>query len=344
MEHNTVLVGMSGGVDSTTAAFLLKRQGYGVRGVTLRMHDEAENTAEAEAAEAAAVLGIPHDVFDLRGDFRNTVMRYFAEAYLAGQTPNPCVYCNRNMKFPGMLAFADRTGCDAVATGHYARVKKQGERTLLLRAADVKKDQTYMLYALPQEILARVLFPLGGLTKPQIREIAAEAGLAAAHKHDSQDICFIADGDYNGFIRRLTGKQTPVGRFIDAEGRVLGTHKGVTAYTVGQRKGLGLSSEEPYYVLGKSAADNTVTLGRAADLFTRRVCVGGASFIPFDRLTSPIRATAKLRYSQHDSPCTVFPDENGFVLEFDEPQRAVTPGQAAVLYDGETVLGGGTIL
>lgn len=361
MESNTnknVLIGLSGGVDSAVAAYLLKNDGFTVKAATLKMSDapakDSADTASADAAasddisDAAAVagqLGIEHFVVDLRERFRESVINYFVESYLSGETPNPCVFCNRNMKFPCMAEFAQSVGCGFVATGHYAVVKKDAAsgRYLLLKGADKKKDQSYMLYALNQEMLSKVIFPLGNLTKEKIREIAGDIHLNVASKRDSQDICFIRDGDYSGFIRNFTGMTPKSGNFCDADGKIVGTHKGICSYTVGQRKGLGISSEEPYYVTGKDADKNVVLLGREKDLYCSRVYVSNVNYIAFEKPTGSFRATAKLRYSHHDSPCTVFPEENGMILEFDSPQRAVTPGQSAVLYDGDTVLCGGTI-
>ncbi len=346
MEKTKVLVGLSGGVDSAVCAHLLLKEGFAVEGGTLYMHDNPESGAENEtrdAAKVAAFLGIGHHVVDLRGAFCASVMRYFADSYLEGLTPNPCVFCNRNMKFPGMLDYAEKIGCEAIATGHYARVKRDGDRTLLLRSADRKKDQTYMLYALTDAQLSKVMFPLGGLTKEEIREIAASIHLPVAAKQDSQDICFIKDGDYAGFIERFTGKVPAVGNFVATDGKVIAPHKGMIYYTVGQRKGLGIASTEPYYVVEKDAVENTVTLGRAGDLFSTRVHVTNTNFIAMDAPQSDFYAAAKLRYSQTESRCRVIPTEDGMFLEFDEPQRAVTPGQSAVLYDGDVVIGGGVI-
>ena len=346
MQNNKVLVGMSGGVDSSAAAILLKEQGYDVSGCMLKMHIP-EGGVSKDAADAKAVadsLGIPFCVADYSDRFDNCVIKYFTDTYFEGKTPNPCVFCNKNMKFPCMLDAADKCGCHYIATGHYAKVSCRNGRYILERGADRKKDQSYMLYALGQDILSRVIFPLGSLTKEEIREYARKAGLSVADKKDSQDICFIKGTDYGTFIKDRTGITSPAGEFRDIDGKIIGTHKGIISYTVGQRKGLGISSEEPYYVVDKNVAQNTVVLGREKDLYATRVFAENVNFIPFDSLTQSMKVTAKLRYSQTDSVCTVSPTEKGFVLEFDTPQRAVTPGQSAVLYDGDTVIGGGVIV
>ncbi len=342
-----VAIGMSGGVDSSVAAYLLKKDGFDVVGCNLRMYVPQGDGASDDIRDAETVakrLNIEFGVADCSLDFDGTVIKNFTETYLEGRTPNPCVFCNRNMKFPAMIEFAHSVGCSHIATGHYARIKEDNDRFLLLRGIDRKKDQSYMLYMLNQEILSQTLFPLGSLTKEEIREIARSIGLSVAEKKDSQDICFIQKGaDYSDFIIKKTGMDIPAGGFIDTSGKIIGRHKGIISYTVGQRKGLGISSEEPYYVVSKNVENNTVILGREQDLYTKRVHVRNVNFIPFDTLKSDIRLTAKLRYSHNDSACVVHPVEDGVVLEFDESQRAVTPGQSAVFYDGDVVVGGGEI-
>ena len=346
MSKSKILVGMSGGVDSSVAAFLLKEQGYDVYGCTLTFHAENESVSSKDIEDAKAVadlLGIPHFSADYRQTFKNSVIEYFVQTYLSGETPNPCTFCNKNVKFPCMLEYANQTGCSFIASGHYARISQSGGRYLLHKGLDSSKDQSYMLYSLSQEILSKTVFPLGTLSKQEIREIALGASLPVASKKDSQDICFIKDTDYQTFIKEFTGKSVPEGNFCDKDGNIIGAHKGIISYTVGQRKGLGISSEEPYYVVSKNPEDNTVILGREKDLYTNRVFVKDVNFIPFDSLDSTIRLCAKLRYSQKESVCTATPCENGIVLEFEELQRAVTPGQSAVLYDGDIVIGGGII-
>lgn len=345
--NTRVAIGMSGGVDSSVAAYLLKKDGFEVVGCNLKMYvpqgaELSDDTKDAK--EVANRIGVEFGVSDCTLDFDGTVIKNFTDTYLEGRTPNPCVFCNRNMKFPAMIEYAHSVGCSHIATGHYARIKEENGRFLLLRGIDRKKDQSYMLYLLTQDILSKTLFPLGGLTKEEIRDIARSIGLSVADKKDSQDICFIQKGaDYSDFIIKKTGIDIPEGDFIDVNGKVIGRHKGIISYTVGQRKGLGISSEEPYYVMAKDIEKNAVILGREQDLYTKRVCVKGVNFIPFDVLESDIRLTAKLRYSQTDSACVVHPVEDGVMLEFDESQRAVTPGQSAVFYDGDVVVGGGYI-
>lgn len=350
-------VAMSGGVDSSVAAVLLQQQGYQLSGVNLRMfHNEdlgesREKTccSLADAEDAALVarrLGFPFYVFDFSQVFRDTVIRDFVEEYQAGRTPNPCAACNRSVKFGALLQRVRTLGHDYLATGHYARVEQDPDsgRYLLKRAADHSKDQTYFLYMLTQDQLAHTLFPLGGLRKAEVRQIAEAHGLVNARKHDSQDICFVPDGKYADFIERTVGHPSPGGPFLDQDGRVLGQHKGLIRYTRGQHKGLGLSTEEPLYVLEKDAAANAIRLGPDSALWTRELTAERVNLISLPELTAPLRVTAKTRYSQRESAATLEPLPGGCVrLAFDEPQRAITPGQAVVFYDGEGVVGGGTI-
>ena len=352
-----VCVAMSGGVDSSVAAVLLQEQGYELSGVNLRMfHNEdlgesREKTccSLADAEDAALVarrLGFPFYVFDFAQVFRDTVIRDFVEEYQAGHTPNPCAVCNREVKFGALLRRVQALGQDFLATGHYAQVERDPDsgRYLLKRAADRSKDQTYFLYMLTQDQLAHSLFPLGGLHKAEVRQIAETRGLVNARKHDSQDICFVPDGKYADFIERTTGHPSPTGPFLDREGRVLGQHKGLIRYTRGQNKGLGLSTEEPLYVLEKDAAANTIRLGPDSALWTTELTAEQVNLISMPELTVPLRVTAKTRYSQREAAATVTSLPDGCIhVVFDEPQRAITAGQAVVLYDGEYVVGGGTI-
>lgn len=348
-----IFVGMSGGVDSSVAALLLQRGGYQLSGINLCLLQRSEcaedrsGTADAEDARAvAARLGIPFHMVELSEQFRKTVIRNFIEEYEAGRTPNPCILCNRTIKFGAMLDEILKLGGDYVATGHYAQVTQDPEtgRWLLKRGADRRKDQSYFLYRLTQEQLSRTLFPLGRLEKEQVRRIAEENGLINANKRDSQDICFVPDGNYAAFIERTTGKASPTGDFLDAEGRVLGRHKGFIRYTKGQHKGLGLPTAEPLYVLRKDADSCAICLGPDSALWTNELMAEEMNWISIPSLTEPIRVTAKTRYSHRESAAVVEPIADGCVrVVFDEPQRAVTAGQAVVLYDGETVVGGGTI-
>ncbi len=344
MAHETVLAAMSGGVDSAVATHLLQQSGATVIGGTLLLRDGGEDEI-ADARAVADRLGIAHRVFDHRDGFAAHVIAPFIAAYEGGETPNPCVLCNRAIKFGLLLDDALALGCDAVATGHYVRREVDANgRILLRRAVDQAKDQTYMLYSLSQEQLRRSRFPLGELTKADARAIAEAEGFCNARKRDSQDICFIPDGDYGAFLERAHGGAYPPGEFRTRDGVVLGQHRGLVHYTVGQRKGLGLALPAPLYVCEKNIRDNTVILTDNAALFTRTLTAHTVNFIPFDRLNAPLRCAAKVRYAGAPQPATVEQTgEDTVTVTFDEPQRAIAPGQSVVLYDGEYLLGGGTI-
>ena len=350
------LIAMSGGVDSSVAAYLMKQAGYDCIGVTMKLYSgeaapEAERSKTCcslddveDARSVAHRLGIPYYVFNFTGDFRREVMERFVCAYESGATPNPCIDCNRHLKFDRLYHRAQELGCDCVVTGHYARIERSGERYLLKKSAVPEKDQSYVLYALTQEQLAHTCFPLGGMAKEETRRIAAEQGFFNAGKPDSQDICFVPDGDYAAFICRYRGRDYPAGEFVDLDGHVLGRHRGIIHYTLGQRKGLGIAAGEPLYVVRIEPETNRVVLGRNADLFTRELDADGMNWIACDEPTAPLRVKAKVRYRQAETWATAtVPAPGRLHLVFDAPQRAVTRGQAVVLYDGDTVVGGGVI-
>lgn len=350
MAKGRVAVAMSGGVDSAAAALLLQQAGYEVWGVTLRLQScaGAVEAAEAEidaARRAAEALGIPHRVLDLRERFRSAVMDRFVSEYLAGRTPNPCVDCNQEIKFGALLDWALEQGADYLSTGHYARVDQAGEngRWRLLRGTDRRKDQSYVLYQLTQRQLSHLLLPLGSYDKPAIRSLVENRGLSNARKADSQDICFIPDGDYAAFLARSGAELVP-GDFVDQTGRVLGRHKGLPCYTPGQRKGLGVSAGEPVYVLRKEAASNRIILGPDSALYTTELTAERVNWLSVPPPEGPMAVTAKTRYTQREAAATaeLLPDGRLRVI-FQEPQRAVTAGQAVVLYVGDAVAGGGTI-
>ena len=348
----TVVVGMSGGVDSAVAALLLKQQGFNVIGVTMRLLDsrtlppEKDPAAEAkDAAAVCAVLGIPHRTPDFTEPFRQQVVDIFAAEYAAGRTPNPCILCNRALKFGAMWDYAQAIGADYIATGHYAQITQEPTSgRWQLRCGDSAKDQSYMLYSLTQEQLAHTLFPLCGMEKAQVRALAQEYHLPVANKGDSMDICFVPDGDHVAFLHRYTGRTMPAGEFVDENGTVLGQHAGLDHYTVGQRKGLGIALGQPMYVVRLDAAANQVVLGAEGRQYADTLVADDLNFVSVAPPTAPIRVTARVRYQAKPAAATVtMQDDGSAFVAFDQPQRAVAPGQAVVFYDGDLLIGGGTI-
>ena len=356
MDDKKVVVAMSGGVDSSVAAALLKNE-YDVIGVTLKLFSsediELDSTKSCcslddveDARNVARNLGIEHFVYNFGDKFKENVIDRFNAAYIRGDTPNPCIDCNRFIKFNALLERALLLGRSYIATGHYVRrvFNEQSGKYELKKGIDASKDQSYVLYGLTQEQLSHTLFPLGGYTKQEIRALAEKLGFINAGKPDSQDICFVPDGDYSSFIERYTGKTFNKGKFIHTDGTVLGEHLGIIRYTIGQRKGLGISYREPLFVVEKNVEENTVILGRNEDLFFPAFIATDVNWISGETPSVPIEAGVKTRYHQPEQKATIFPLENGDVyIKLSAPQRAITCGQAAVFYDGDTVLGGGTI-
>lgn len=343
------IIAMSGGVDSSVAAYLTIKDGYNCIGATMKLFGGEDNTCCSlsdieDAKQVCRSLGIEHYVFNFTGDFDEKVIKKFINAYETGATPNPCIDCNRHLKFEKLMLRMYELDYSYVVTGHYARIEKNGERYILKKAADASKDQSYVLYSMTQEQLAHTLFPLGALTKERAREIAEENGFINARKHDSQDICFVPDGDYAGFIERYCNKTYPDGNFVNKNGDVLGTHKGIIRYTIGQRKGLGLSLPAPMYVCEKDVENNRVVLCSNDELFAKSLDADNFNWIAFENPPEKFSAKARIRYNQKEEMATVFVTGNDSVhIEFDAPQRAIAKGQAVVLYDGDMVIGGGTI-
>ena len=358
MEKKKVVVGMSGGVDSSVAAWLLKNQGYDVIGVTMQIWQDEEEAAMEEyggccglsavddARRVAAALDIPYYVMNFKKEFKENVIDYFIDDYLHGRTPNPCIACNRYVKWESLLKRSLDIGAEYIATGHYARVEKLSNGRYAIRnSATAAKDQTYALYNLTQDQLSKTLMPVGEYTKDQIRAMADEIGLLVAHKPDSQDICFVSDGDYTSYIEENSDAKITPGNFVLSDGTVVGKHKGIIHYTVGQRKGLGLSLGHPVFVLEIRPETNEVVVGSNEESMSRYVRADQVNFMTVEDLTEPKRVWAKIRYNHRGAWCTVEKTgEDEILCTFEEPQRAITPGQAVVFYDGEYVLGGGTII
>lgn len=352
------LVAMSGGVDSSVAAYLTKEMGYNATGITLKLFDNEDigETKEKtccslddidDARNVCRKIGIPYYVYNFKDSFKENVIDRFISAYENGTTPNPCIDCNRYIKFEKLIRRAEELEFDKVVTGHYSIIEydEGADRFLLKKSADLSKDQSYVLYSLTQKQLSKTLLPLGNLTKSYVREIAESLNLINAKKHDSQDICFVPDGDYAKFIEQYTGRTYPNGNFVDENGNILGEHKGIIRYTVGQRKGLGLALPCPMYVKEKNLEENKVILCENHRLFSKELYATDINLISCDRIDKPMRVKARVRYNQPEKPATVEQtDNNSLHITFDEPQRAISKGQAVVLYDGEYVIGGGTII
>ncbi len=356
--NKKAIIAMSGGVDSSVAALLMLEHGYECTGVTMKLfsnddvgvpklHSCCSLDDVADARSVAASLGMPYYVFNFADRFEHDVIDRFVDAYVHGQTPNPCIDCNRYLKFDQLFVRAQELGCDYVVTGHYAQISydEAKGRYLLRKAVDSLKDQSYVLYSLTQNQLAHVQFPLGGLHKTEVRALAEKHGFVNAHKHDSQDICFIKEGTYADFIEARLGRKFPAGNFVDESGKVLGRHKGIIHYTVGQRKGLGLALPQPMYVKEIDTQSNAVILATNDGLFTKHVTAKNINLIDCDAITGPRRVKARIRYHHAEQWATVTqPDADTLSIIFDEPQRAITKGQSVVMYDGDIVVGGGTIV
>jgi tRNA-specific 2-thiouridylase len=354
--NRKVMIAMSGGVDSSVAAFLLREQGWDCAGVTMKLFDNEDvgidredsccSVRDAEDARSAAhAIGIPHYVFNMSREFDENVIEKFVSEYSSGRTPNPCIDCNRYVKFDRRLEKARAAGYDRIATGHYARVdRSRSGRFLLRKGVDESKDQSYVLYSMTQKQLELTLFPLGGLFKREVREIARQEGLRTAAKPESQDICFVGDGDYADFIERRTGSPPRAGNFIDREGAVIGSHKGAVHYTIGQRRGLGMGFGERKFVVAKDMETNSVTLGDEDDLLVKTLYADNVNLIAADRLDEKVTMSVRTRYRQNERAAAISPAGTDIIkVEFEYPQKGVAAGQAVVFYSGDVVFGGGTV-
>lgn len=348
------IIAMSGGVDSSVAAFFMKEMGFECIGATMKLYDNEDIGISREktccslddiedARSVATRLGMPYYVFNFKDEFEEKVIDKFINTYEIGGTPNPCIDCNRHLKFEKLMLRMKELQYDYVVTGHYADIEEKDGRFLLKKGKDLSKDQSYVLYSLTQEQLAHTIFPLGKYSKDEIRNIAEENGFINARKRDSQDICFVPDGDYASFIEKHTNKKYKKGKFVDVNGKVLGEHNGLIRYTIGQRKGLGLAAGYPVYVVSKDIEKNMVIVGSNEDLMSNRLEAVDFNWI-IEEPTNKIHCFAKTRYNMKEVPCTAFVENDKVIVEFDDPVRAVTSGQAVVLYDGDYVLGGGTIV
>ena len=349
------LIAMSGGVDSSVAALLMQERGYDCIGCTMKLYDNEDAGIDRshtccslddieDARSVARMLGIPYYVFNFKDEFRERVIDKFIRCYECGRTPNPCIDCNHYLKFDKLYQRSRELGCECMVTGHYARVERDGKKWVLKKGFDAAKDQSYVLYHMNQELLAHLVLPLGDMKKSQIRELAEKHAFVNADKPDSQDICFVPDGDYARVIEMHTGRTYPSGDFVTRDGAVLGRHKGIIHYTIGQRRGLGIASARPLYVCAIDTERNEVVLGHEDDLLAAGAYAENMNWISGEIPSGEIRCRVKTRYRQKEQPAIVrATDAGGIRIVFDEPQRALTPGQAAVLYDGDVVLGGGTI-
>lgn len=342
MNNKKALIAMSGGVDSSVAAHLMKQAGYDCIGATMQLLDDAENSIN-DAKRVATCLDIPFYVFDMRKEFKNLVVDDFIASYENGETPNPCTVCNKHLKFGLLLEKAEELGCDILVTGHYAKIAQENDVYVLKKAEDKNKDQSYFLYSLTPDILKKVKFPLGEYSKAEIRKIAEKMNIPTAKRKDSQDICFVPDGDYAKAISEVTKKVYPTGDFVDLNGNILGKHSGIINYTTGQRKGLGIALGKPAYVISKDVVNNQVVLGSNDDLFTTTLKARDFNPIYIKEDTTTFRCKARVRYRHEEQPATVKITGDTVTVIFDTPQRAITPGQSVVLYDDDLVLGGGII-